>query len=465
MLAIVCIVFPDEGISFGNTVLRFPKLHKVLVREKEKTMDDLLVKEEERDLTGITDSIADCRRVLFESQIRIWLPNDNIKLFDPFFKSAETAADKHRIVRVLHYGDSQIEQDRISCRLRERLQSLFGGGGPGMLPLRQPIPTISFNQSASGNIKGQSTYGDSSFVRANGNYGPMLRSWRLDGSVTMSIYASNGRYASERAGRFSSIRVLFNNRPGPLNVSMSNRRMPGSFSDSQSRTGVSMISWRMDTVSSSARLDMTGHADIYGILVDDGYGVAVDNISMRGVSGHQFTLTNLDQLTEAYRLMDVGLIIMQFGGNSVPYLKTEKAIDNYCMNLGKQIDHVRKACPNAVILFIGPSDMSTTVRGQRTTYPMLPTLVNQLQQMANSHGAAYWSIYDAMGGYESMLTWHRNHYAGDDFIHFTIKGANIMGDYLSDVILKLYELYQLRKQLTAQQFSNIWNQYEPKNED
>ena len=30
-------------------------------------------------------------------------------------------------VRIMHYGDSQIEGDRISGRLRERLQKEFGG--------------------------------------------------------------------------------------------------------------------------------------------------------------------------------------------------------------------------------------------------------------------------------------------------------------------------------------------------
>ena len=166
----------------------------------------------------------------------------------------------------------------------------------------------------------------------------------------------------------------------------------------------------------------------------------------------------LEQLAESYRLIDASVIIMQFGGNSVPYLKTEKVIDAYCSRLGEQIDHVREACPNAVILFIGPSDMSTMVRGQLATYPMLPTLVEKLHQMATEHGAAYWSIYDAMGGHNSMLVWHKEGLAGNDYVHFTLKGANIMGDYLSDAILKLYELYTIRKQLSTNDFNTLWKE-------
>ncbi len=465
VLMVLCIVFPKDGIAVGGVTFRFPSLHKVFVHEQEKSMEQLLVKREERDLSGVRDSIGECYHLLFDVQTRFWLPDDDVSCFDKFFAKAEKAQDQRRIVRVLHYGDSQIEQDRISCRLRERLQRSFGGGGPGMLPLRQPVPTISFNQSVTGAIQGLSTYGDSTFRRSNGNYGPMLRCWRLTGSATMSLYASNGNHVGERAGTFSSIRVLYNNRPGPLSVVMHNRKGPGDYAASDSRTGIGMLSWRIDTVTSSAMLTLNGTADIYGVLVDNGYGVAVDNIAMRGVSGHQFKMANLDQLTEAYRLLDIGMIIMQFGGNSVPYLKNEKTIDSYCQHLGEQIDYVRQACPDAVILFVGPSDMSTKVGGQLATYPMLPTVVERLREMANAHGAAYWSIYDAMGGRNSMVTWVKNGYAGSDYIHFSHKGARIMGDYLSDALLNVYELYKIRKQLTPNQFNDIWSKLKTNDEN
>ena len=78
--------------------------------------------------------------------------------------------------------------------------------------------------------------------------------------------------------------------------------------------------------------------------------------------------------------------------------------------------------------------------------------------MATEHGAAYWSIYDAMGGYNSMLVWHKEGLAGNDYVHFTHKGANIMGDYLSDAFLKLFELYTIRRKLSTAQFDQLWKE-------
>ncbi len=455
LLALLCIAFPRDGISVAGLTLRFPSMHRVLAGDRTVSMDSLLVRKEERDLSGARDSLQYLHEELFDSQTRFWLPGDDVAFFDHFFEQAEQAQEKQRVVRVLHYGDSQIEMDRITCRLRDRLQSLFGGGGPGLIPLRQPIPTFSFSQSSSGALVGQSTYGDSTMVRANGNYGPMLRSWRVAGGATLTMRASNNRYAAEGVKQFSSIRVLFNNRPGPLSVNMNDRR-GGTYSEQVSEAGIHLVSWQLDSATAAATLTLQGTADVYGIMVDNGAGVAVDNISMRGVSGHQFKMANLDQLKEAYSMMNVGLIIMQFGGNSVPYLKGEKSIGRYCEQMGEQIDYVREACPDAAILFIGPSDMSTKVNGELATYPDLPRIVEQLRSTANAHGAAYWSIYDAMGGRNSMISWAENGYAGSDYLHFSHKGSNIMGDYICDALQHMYELYLLRKQLTPEQFQRLW---------
>ena len=51
----------------------------------------------------------------------------------------------------MHYGDSQIEGDRISGRLRERLQSEFGGNGAGLFAIIPATRKISLNNSPSKN--------------------------------------------------------------------------------------------------------------------------------------------------------------------------------------------------------------------------------------------------------------------------------------------------------------------------
>ena len=138
---------------------------------------------------------------------------------------------------------------------------------------------------------------------------------------------------------------------------------------------------------------------------------------------------------------------MQFGGNSMPYLNNRKSVEIYCQSIGRQIDYVRSCCPQAKILFIGPSDMSTREKGNLQTYPWLPTVVDSLRATVNRHGAAYWSIYHAMGGWNSMVEWNRTGLAGSDYVHFSSHGAEKMGNMLAQAFADNYQLYCLRRRL------------------
>jgi lysophospholipase L1-like esterase len=448
VLAFLAIVFPSNGIKIGKTTLRFPTVHSVLAKNRKQKVqrsEEL----QQQTLPSMTDAeksqLASLNSQLFGGEGRIWLPKDDNAFFDSFFDKACKARSEKRTVRVLHYGDSQIESDRITAQLRSRLQELYGGGGPGLIPLMQPIPSFSVNQKTKGSLVGQSTYGRGNFVRANGNYGPMLRSWRMMGSAQLSVTASKNRASDERVKHFSKVSVLFNNRPGPLSVVLTDNRTNSIIRMRQIGGGVQTLDFKLDSITNSLTLSLDGTADIYGVMLDDDCGVAVDNISMRGVSGQQFTMVDSAQLAEAYRLMDVGMIIMQFGGNSVPYLTDRKAIDIYCSKIGRQIDFLHNLSLHTPILFIGPSDMSTKINGQLATYPILPEVVDRLRETALAHGAAFWSLYDAMGGNGSMVEWVSGGLAEHDYLHFNVKGAAVMGDRLADIFQQLNELYTLRK--------------------
>ena len=44
LLMLMCLLFPSDGITLGGRHFYFPSLHRVLVREKVRQMDELLVK-------------------------------------------------------------------------------------------------------------------------------------------------------------------------------------------------------------------------------------------------------------------------------------------------------------------------------------------------------------------------------------------------------------------------------------
>lgn len=449
ILGSVCYIYPKEGVEVGAVNLHFPTLTKILNPQRQLDIEAYLARQDSLEALMKTkqDSLEHYRRQADSSDTRFWFPNNDDSFFDDLFAQLEQTQQSGRTIRIIHYGDSQIEMDRITNRLRAYMQGLFGGGGPGLVPFATLIPSLSVSTYGTGNLTRQAPFGDASVARADGNYGPMVQDFRVAGSANSTITAGTHRSCNERLRQFSQLRLIFNNRPGPLSVHFKSRQGSATSDQSCAEEGVHVISWHLDTATTSVSISLSGTADIYGVMVDDGPGVAVDNIPMRGCSGHQFTQINRDQLASAYAQMDVGLIILQFGGNSVPYLKGKQSIDGYCTSLGHQIDRLHQCCPGAKILFIGPSDMSTRENGELQTYPALPKVVEALQAMANAHGAAFWSIYHAMGGYNSMSAWVDQGLGGPDYIHFSQRGADIMGDRLSKAFDNMYQIYKMRKEV------------------
>ena len=123
-----------------------------------------------------------------------------------------------------------------------------------------------------------------------------------------------------------------------------------------------MLKWIFEEPQSSITLKFSGSTspEIYGIALDNVYGVAVDNVAMRGCSGTFFTKIDRDLLQEMYKLLNVKLIILQFGGNVVPYIaENTKYYEKWFYS---QLRRIKQACPNVSIIVIGVADMSVKER-------------------------------------------------------------------------------------------------------
>ena len=163
MLAGVCYLFPQGRWHIGTVNLRFPTLTKILNPQHELDVEAYLRQQDSlaARLDSLQDSMACYQRQLDSSDIRFWFPDGDDRFFDTLFAQLERTGRTGRTIRIVHYGDSQIEMDRMSDRLRSRLQSLFGGGGPGLVPFATLIPSYSVSTYGSGALVRQSPFGDS----------------------------------------------------------------------------------------------------------------------------------------------------------------------------------------------------------------------------------------------------------------------------------------------------------------
>ena len=455
MLGAVWAVFPAEGVRIGGKRLRFASYQGHLRDLQERKLDlDSLLMAKQRRFKMQQDTLAYYREFFYEDPDRIYLPDDDYTFFDPVFQAFEQARKEGKTVRVVHYGDSQIELDRISSNLRDALQERFGGEGTGMFPALTRTPMASISHSAAGGMAGFPMVGDSLTRRAGHNrYGPLSQVVSVQGSGTVSLRALRQKSTLERVRHFSSVSVLYGRASDDFSVTaQSDTLKPRPVTNKQD--GLSWTTWRFSRPVDRATLKFTGSAEVYGIATDGRAGVTVDNVPLRGSTGTILTRIDKDLMKNAYLLDDTRLIILQFGGNFVPAAGSSKAISGYMDKVRDQIAWFQEAVPGGKVLFIGPSDMAAWDEedGRLHTYRRLAEVVDSLKAVTLKCGAAYWDLYGMMGGANSMPQWvrHKPALAGPDYVHFTPAGAKVVGETLSHSLLTYYDFYDLRKTLPSE---------------
>jgi len=189
---------------------------------------------------------------------------------------------------------------------------------------------------------------------------------------------------------------------------------------------------------------------IYGISFDPDAGIQMDNIAMRGSSGLEFSRSDPDVLDTMLNAVDPGLIIMQFGGNVVPFIHN---YDYYKRRFTRELNYLRSMTPESAVVVIGPGDMSTKENGRFVTYNALEPVRDALRDAAHDTGCAFWDMYAAMGGRNSIQDFvvAKPPLASTDYIHFTPKGANLMAGMFFDAMMLEYGKYKAEKHLAANQ--------------
>ena len=455
-LALVCAIFPADGLTIGNLKLEFPSLHEVLEvksdTSEQDSIGDVPTDPEELFEYQLKNMKTDDQKEFMEfcknNPARLYMPKDDLAYFDSLFVAMENAEAEP--MRILHYGDSQLEGDRISAAFRERLQTAFGGGGVGMVPAVQSVGAMTVVQSASPQLKRYFAYNMGEHL-SNGRYGIMAQVAQLNGSATFTFRTSELE-GVPHSKTFDKVTMVC---CGTGKAAVTSNGVRTEMTDNGPEiNGMRFLTANLSSPVNRVSLSANGDMELFGVMLDSKKGISLDNIPMRGCSGTIFTITDRKTLEPFFKRNNVQLIILQYGGNSVPYMNKEKAIQGYKKSLIAQVKLFQSMAPNAKMLFIGPADMSTNIKGEKQTYPQLEPSIEIIKQVCAETGIAFWNLYEAMGGHNSMIKWVDANLAGKDYLHFTREGASKVADMLFNTYLMYYRFYCKRVGKTPRSFDN-----------
>lgn len=379
-------------------------------------------------------------------QVPIEFPEGDPRVMERFFRSLDIVSTRDTLVRIFHYGDSQLEGDRMTERLRQRLQGQFGGLGVGLVPITD-IKNIrsTLVQSASGDWKKFSAFESGVSRLPNGHYGMFASQYRTNGGGTLSFVKSS-YHKQASLNRFDRMKVYLRNPEGTvkLRYSMGGRQDSLLVQPSAQPKGV-LLPLQGELGKVDLRVKTNAAAEFYGVSFDGHRGVAVDNMPMRGSSGVEFTKIDPAHLGVMVRQMNVRLLILQFGVNVVPMVRDDYSF--YEKLFYRQLRHLKEAAPEVDILVVGVSDMARRQGTELASYPNIALIRQAQKRAAFNAGCAYWDLFAAMGGPNSIVHWAEKKpaWANKDYTHFTRQGANHVGDLLYNELMKAYDQHRQRR--------------------
>lgn len=355
-------------------------------------------------------------------------------------------------IRVLHYGDSQIEGDRMTDYLRLKLQGQFGGHGPGLISL-MPVANSLINKINNGPGWDRYHVFTAKDKRvSHENYGVLAGFSRFSkyrkitdtsSLVSSSITITTTKLGGANALTYKNIKLFYGGSQkktwcefydGPALMAADSLEAGGVMRIKEYAAG-------NGSYTHSFKFRGKDSPDFYAVSLESDNGIMVDNIALRGSSGTFFHRINNAQLKQFYDYLNVKLIILQFGGNALPAINDAEMAVNYANYIRYQLSLIKKMAPRASILFIGPSDMSIKQGTDYVTYPYLETLRNALKKVVLENDCAFFDMYDCMGGKNSMPVWVEEKLAATDYTHFSPQGARKMATLLYSELIKEYNMY------------------------
>lgn len=460
LLLVVAYFFPKNEIQITKTFsLSFADFNSFFTLSEKKELSKNIL-EQLKETQEITNEIKDSIVLKSDSIIKPTIDSKALKknIFPLEFKSQKNrekligffrkASKRNQLLRILHYADSQTEGDRITSFLRYQLQGKFGGNGPGLIPPVNFVNSFSIHQENSDNWTRYSIMERNKYDFTHNQWGVLASFSRYksynDSDTTVQtawLKFAKSPISFSNTKHFKKFRLFYGNNTKSVVIQIfAGNQLIDFTSLSPTEFGIYSATIPNDPNEITVKFIGADSPDVYAVAFDNSKGIAVDNIPTRGASGTFFTKIDFNHLKKSYDALNVGLVILEFGGNTLPYLKDSAACEKYGKYYLSQIYRIQRLIPGVPIIVIGVADMSKKEKTEFVSYPLLEKLQSELKKAAFTAGAGFWDMYQAMGGKNSMSAWvdAKPPLAAPDYTHFTSKGANVIANMFYNALIREY---------------------------
>jgi hypothetical protein len=415
--------------AFGITHLP-DLLSDIKTKEKPKSAFEVI---EEGDSTELEkDTLTRAQQLAIQKADTSLISfGDFSKLFESFLSHEYESTAVH----IAYFGDSMIEGDLLTSDLRKKMQTRFGGAGVGFMPITSP--------SASYRTTITHTYNNKWTNFHLNKKPPKKYSLGISGYTFLGDKLASAKFIKNKADKpYQSAHLFYKGHSDALLKLVTDSE---SF-ELRIQPNIESSYFTLKKMKPFGKLQIEvqqGAPILYGINLESGPGIYVDNFSFRGHSGTMLTSIPKDNYQTYSEALNCKLVILHYGLNVVGHELGDYSW--YKRGIKKAIRHIKSSFPNATILLVSVSDKSYRSNNGYETEPDIPLFVNLQAKIAIEEGICFWNLYKSMGGYNSMKRWveeEKPRLANLDYTHLNHQGAKRAADIFYQWLIKELESYK-----------------------
>jgi hypothetical protein len=360
--------------------------------------------------------------------------SENKKALHSFFRSLNQV--KSKPVRIAFFGDSFIEGDILAGNFRDTLQLLFGGQGVGYVPVASDV--AQYRTTILHTFSHWKTY---SFVGKKNPYSPL-------GTPGYCFVPEEENELEYKPGKrrfvnqFNKVRLFYS--------STLEDSLHYTLNDTLTHSVALPLADTLNQFTINAKqaksIKFNFHPHdslkVYGLSFDDDKGIYVDNFAMRGNSGMGLLQVSNSMHRKFNRYQNYNLLILQYGLNVVSESDSSGYVW-YIQKMTRAVNRLKESFPNTSILIVSVSDRSSNQDGKFATMRGIEDMRNAQREIARQCKVAFWDLYTAMGGENSMLKFVEATppLAAKDYTHLTYHGGRKLARKLAETLLYERERY------------------------
>ena len=424
----------------------------------------------------------------------------NVKVLESVFKKlSENESEKNQKINIVHIGDSHIQGDLMTNKIRKILQQKFGNGGRGFVfPYQLAKTNGSYNERfrsnrvwssyrniypAKGHPVGLSGIGlwrdTGGFVVEMSVKDPSYKFNTIQvitpknqnmfdlasSSQTKFIETTERRVITHKIKKGEAISIIANK----YNVSVAEIKKANQLKSNNIRAGrvlkIPTNQMRPKNIKTSEFVPLTLESDafchyyksekaldkIYLIPAKEAKDYELSGLVLEknapgltysgiGVNGAKFSDYNKYPLFfEQLNALHPDLLIFSLGTNE-SFDKLEAS--DYIQRLRQFIKNLKSQNINVPIIVMTPPP--SLFRGGKPNH-YVGEYAQRINDIAEKDGFAVWDLYDELGGLKGIRQLKTQGLIGRDWVHYSKKGYEKQGSLFTEAFLKAYDNFNSKK--------------------